>query len=380
MLYGFSWVMGNSYALALILYALVFKLVFLPFAIKQQKNQVKMANLTPKIELIKAKYRGRTDRATMQKMQQEIMELQEKEGVSMFGGCLPLLIQFPIIIFLYNVIRNPLSYICGYTQANWDTLFQRFEAHYVPHYTDLYTKTPTEAMIAGTHTLEQAVADASSKAAAAIGQDQIQIISKIKEFGINYSDLGNGRPIPDMSLFGVDLGYTPNAVFENWALWALILIPVLAAAFQWLTMFLTKKWNGNANQVAGAAADAQTQASTKIMDIIFPLMTLWMAFSFSALMGLYWIFQSVLAIVQTFILAKAMPLPKFTEAQLKQMKREQKAVEKATQKVIKNQKYRSLHYIDEDDYDELPEVKSNTNEKDKNSGMLTGNDLPNIKD
>ena len=366
MLYGFSWVMGNSYALALILYALVFKLVFLPFAIKQQKNQVKMANLTPKIELIKAKYRGRNDRATMQKMQQEIMELQQREGVSMFGGCLPLLIQFPIIIFLYNVIRNPLSYICGYTKDNWDTLFQRFEAH--------YTANPIPAM-SGENPITAA------QAAAAIGQDQIQIISKIKEFGIDYSGLGNGRPIPDMSLFGVDLGYTPNVVFDNnWSLWALIFIPVLAAAFQWLTMFLTKRWNGNANQVAGA--DAQTAASMKMMDVVFPLMTLWMAFSFSALMGLYWIFQSVLAIVQTFVISKAMPLPKFTEAQLKQMRREQKAVEKAQKKVLKNQKYRSLHYIDEDDYDELPEVKNNAGDQNKNTnaGMLTGNDLPNIKD
>jgi membrane protein insertase Oxa1/YidC/SpoIIIJ len=154
---------------------------------------------------------------------------------------------------------------------------------------------------------------------------------------------------------------------------------VLAAGLQWLSMFFTKMWNGNANQVAGS--DAQAQASMKMMDIIFPLMTLWMAFSFTSLMGLYWVFQSVLAILQTFIISHAMPLPKFTEEQLKQMRREQKAVEKAQKKALKNQKYRSLHYIDEDDYDELPEVKNN-NEQTKNTGagMLNGNDLPNIKD
>ena len=55
-LYGFSCIMpAQSYALALILYALVFKIVFLPFTIKQQKNQIKMAKLAPKIEVIKAK-------------------------------------------------------------------------------------------------------------------------------------------------------------------------------------------------------------------------------------------------------------------------------------------------------------------------------------
>ncbi|MBO7305063.1 MAG: YidC/Oxa1 family membrane protein insertase, partial [Clostridia bacterium] len=75
-LYGFSCIFNNSYALALILYALVFKIVFLPFTIKQQKNQIKMAKLAPKIEVIKAKYKGRTDQVSKQKLQQEIMELQ----------------------------------------------------------------------------------------------------------------------------------------------------------------------------------------------------------------------------------------------------------------------------------------------------------------
>ena len=113
LLYWFSEIMGNYYVLALLIYALIFKIVFLPFAVKQQKNQIKMAKLTPKIELIKAKYRGRTDTATMQKQQEEIMALQKSEGYSMMSGCLPLLLQLPIIIMLYNVIRNPLSYICG---------------------------------------------------------------------------------------------------------------------------------------------------------------------------------------------------------------------------------------------------------------------------
>ena len=50
------------------------------------------------IEAIKAKYRGRTDQATMRKQQEEIMELQQKEGYSMLAGCLPVLIQMPILI------------------------------------------------------------------------------------------------------------------------------------------------------------------------------------------------------------------------------------------------------------------------------------------
>ena len=112
MLSWFSNIFGGSYALGLLIYALLFKILFLPFSIKQQKNQIKMAKLQPQIELIKAKYKGRTDQPTMQKMQQEILEFQQKEGYSPFSGCLPMLLQLPIIMFLYSIIRNPLSYIC----------------------------------------------------------------------------------------------------------------------------------------------------------------------------------------------------------------------------------------------------------------------------
>ena len=122
MLSWFSSLFGGQYVFGLLLYALLFKLLFLPFSIKQQKNQIKMAQLTPKIELIKAKYRGRTDQVTMQKQQQEIMELQQKEGYNPLSGCLPLLLQFPIIIFLYEVIRGPLSYICGLSTAEIESI------------------------------------------------------------------------------------------------------------------------------------------------------------------------------------------------------------------------------------------------------------------
>ena len=104
MLSAFSTLFGGKYVFALLLYALIFKILFLPFSIKQQKSSIKMAKLAPKIELIKAKYKGRTDAPTKQKMQQEIMALQQKEGYSPLSGCLPLLLQFPIIIFLYQVI------------------------------------------------------------------------------------------------------------------------------------------------------------------------------------------------------------------------------------------------------------------------------------
>ncbi len=343
MLSWFSSLFGGSYALALLLYALLFKIVFLPFSIKQQKNQIKMAKLQPQIQLIRAKYAGRNDQPTMQKMQQEIMEFQQKEGYSPFSGCLPMLLQLPIIMFLYNIIRNPLSYICKLEDSAVQAIHK---------------------LVTGA----ESVAEFKSI-------DQINLISKIREFGDNAAieELGlDFGLLPSFDMFGLDLAATPS--FTNFSL--LVLIPVIAAALTWLSMFLTRKWNGT----TGPAGDAQANASMKMMDIMMPAMTLFIAFGFSGMLGLYWIYQSALGILQSFILSRAMPLPKYTEEELKEMRRAQKAAEKAQKEALKGQpKYRSLHYIDEEDYEELPEIKSNSTDKSEKN-TPSGMDIPDIKD
>ena len=332
MLSWFSNLFGGSYALGLLIYALLFKLLFLPFSIKQQKNQIKMAALAPKIELIKAKYKGRTDQVTMQKQQQEILELQQSEGYNPLSGCLPLLIQMPIIIFLYKVIRNPLSYICKLTEEQVIDI---------------------NSIVNGGTAEFKAI-------------DQIKLVSGITN---NMTNLGQYseqlEKLPDISFFGVgDLGANPS--FTTW-LW---LVPVIAAALTWLSMFLARKWNGSAN-VAQDQQNPQMQQTTKMMDLMMPGMTLFMAFSFSGMMGIYWIYQSALGILQTFLMSKFMPIPKYTEEELKAMKKAQKQAEKAQKQALKAQpKYRSLHYIDEDDYDELPEVKTTANKGKKADGSL----------
>ena len=127
-----------------------------------------------------------------------------------------------------------------------------------------------------------------------------------------------------------------------------------------------------------AGQDAQAQASMKMMDLVMPAMTVFFTFSFSAMLGLYWIYQSALSIVQSYILSKAMPLPKYTEEELKAMRKAQKEAEKAQRAALKAQpKYKSLHYIDEDDYDELPTIKS---EKDAPKKPTELDNTPEIKD
>ena len=96
---------GNSYLIALFFFALIMQIVLLPLAIKQQKSQILMAKIKPKEMAIREKYKGRNDQVTRQKMTMEIQEMYQKNGYNQFGGCLPLLIQLPIIIYSWRRVR-----------------------------------------------------------------------------------------------------------------------------------------------------------------------------------------------------------------------------------------------------------------------------------
>ncbi len=314
----------GSYALALLWFALFVKLLLLPFGIKQQKNQIKGAKLRPKLYAIEKKYAGRTDQVTMRKKQQEIMEMQQREGYSPLSGCLPMLIQLPLILILYRIIQRPLSYISMLSE------------------------------------------EAVKSLAAAVGVEnvanEIEILGKAMhaEGGFaSFPELAAAEIIPNFDLFGIiDLSIKPY--FWSWAL----VIPVIVFVSQFFTMKLTRLLNPM------AAAQNQTkeaQTSMKIMDLMMPLMTLFLAFSLPAALGLYWFFQAIFGVIQMVLLAKLMPLPTFTEEELRAAERELRG--KAPRRRIgtgngtaateadddeDRPRPRSLHHIDDDDDEETP--------------------------
>lgn len=90
-----------NYGLAIILFTIAVKVVLYPLTFKQLKSMRKMQELQPKIKDLQKKYKG-----NQQKMQQAMMELYQKEGVNPLGGCLPLLVQMPILFALFSSLRS----------------------------------------------------------------------------------------------------------------------------------------------------------------------------------------------------------------------------------------------------------------------------------
>jgi YidC/Oxa1 family membrane protein insertase len=96
----------HSYGLAIILLTVLTRVIMLPLSIKQTRSMREMQRVQPEVKKIQAKYKG-----DKQKMNQEMMALYKEHGVNPFGGCLPLLMQLPVLIALFRVLRNPLAYM-----------------------------------------------------------------------------------------------------------------------------------------------------------------------------------------------------------------------------------------------------------------------------
>lgn len=102
----FCYQLTSNYGLAIILFTLIIRVVLVPLAIKQQKSMAHTVRLQPKIEALQKKH-GKDK----QKLQEAQMKLYQEEGANPMGGCLPLVVQLPVLYGLYNVIYHPLLYI-----------------------------------------------------------------------------------------------------------------------------------------------------------------------------------------------------------------------------------------------------------------------------
>jgi len=101
-----------NYGVAIILLTLLVRVVLLPLTIKQTRSMREMQMIQPEVKRIQAKYKG-----NRQKMNEEMMALYKEHGVNPLGGCLPLLLQMPVFIALFNVLRQPLAYM-GFEASN----------------------------------------------------------------------------------------------------------------------------------------------------------------------------------------------------------------------------------------------------------------------
>lgn len=326
----------GSYFVGICIFAVLIEILMLPFGIKQQKNSIRQAELRPKEMAIRNKYKGRNDQVTMQKMQQEIQEFYQRENFSPFSGCLPLLIQLPIIMALYNIIIDPLHYVLG-----------------------------QGAGISGAISTFLTTSKAAGGLGLSIGGNggTIAMLSEIKnlnleglkdfQFFTNGADVFNAfskvaDKIPNFNIGSVNFGLIPGFGADTWVL---LFVPIIT----FITYFGTSKLNRKFmyQPAVNEGADArQVACSNNMMDITMPAMSTFFTFMVPALVGVYWVFRSLIGLLKQFILSRMMPLPKFTEEDYKAAAREMAGKQHAVKKSENVGKVRSLHFIDDEDFED----------------------------
>ena len=256
----------NSYGIALILFAIVVKIILFPFSLKGKRSMVKVSAVQGKAQRIQRQYAN-----NKQKQQEELAKLYEKEQVNPMGGCLwsflPILFLFP----LYAIIRQPMTYMMNLTADQIQAIADWFEFD-----------------MAG-------------------GYGQLMLASKINAGNLSaVQALADGAKVINFNFLGIDLSRIPTWKFWtysdgiSWNTIGLTLLPILSAALSLVMSVVTQK----TNRASNPAAAEQPQQGGFMMYALGPLMSLWIGYIMPAGLCIYWIANSLLSMIQEVISGK----------------------------------------------------------------------------
>lgn len=250
----------NNYAVAIILFTVVTKILLFPVNYKTQKNAARMQLLNPKLKKLRKSFANNP-----QRLQEEQQKLYIEEGINPMGSCLPAFIQMFLLFGVLDVIYKPITHILGYAKDI------RIDA----------------CKIAGAKIKDL--------------RCELDIMTHLQKHPDDYISLGNfGSKVSEFTekydIFGANLGKTPTLHPDVWNKEAIILalIPVLAGVAQILSSFYSQRHQKKTNP------DMQGGGCMTFMMYFFPLLTVWFAFSVPAGIGFYWIWSALFSFIITF--------------------------------------------------------------------------------
>ena len=289
----FGWILGllydltSNYGVAMIIFAIFVQLVLMPINAKSKKSMMKMSRLQPRIQEIQTKYAN-----DQQKQNEAIQKLQQEEGASMgMGGCLWSFVPLLILIPLFTVIREPITYILGESAEVAQKIIEVVKAN-------------DPSLFSNNAYYDQVIAASAISRYASEIQAAIPGISADTLAGVNFNFLGiNLGGIPQFNIFSSTWAW-------DWAHIGAFLIPCLSAGSQVLQMWISQKANNSVItnekgvQDKEMAANSQTAQTNKTMMLMMPLMSLWIGFTVSAALSIYWFVGGVFRMITDPIMTK----------------------------------------------------------------------------
>lgn len=279
----FSWLLQlfydltGSYGFALILFAVVVKLILFPFSLKGKKSMIQMNMLQGKMQQIQRKYANDKQRQNL-----EIQKLYEKEKVNPMGGCLWSLLPIFILLPLYAIIRQPMKYMMGLDETQITTLI------------DVLNQYATTAIDPSKNVYYQLIASNVLFE----NFDAVVANPAVAAFADNLKQL-------DFSFLGLALSTVPTwkiwAGPFNWNTIGTFLIPIVSACTGLLFSIISMRTNQlNKNQ----PESDQAKSTSRTMMIMSPVISLWVGYSMPAAMSIYWVSNNVLSLGQELLAGK----------------------------------------------------------------------------
>ena len=288
----FGWLLGQlynlfeNYGVAMIVFGILVQLIMLPIKAKSKKSMMKMSRVQPLIQDIQKRYSG-----DPQKQNEMLQKLYQEEGISMGGGCLWSMVPLFILIPLFTVIREPITYILG---EGAEAAAQIIDV----------IKTAAPEMFSKNSYYDQVTAAQAIPQFAEQLKAAIPGISEVTLAGVNFNFLGiNLGMIPQFNIFSATWAW-------DWAHIGAFLIPFLSAGSQVLSMLIAQKGNDSVLtnekgiQDKEMAKNSQQNQSTQTMMYMMPLMSLWIGFTVSASLSLYWFVGGIVGMISDAIMTQ----------------------------------------------------------------------------
>jgi YidC/Oxa1 family membrane protein insertase len=303
----------ESVVLSIVIITIIIYMCLLPLTIKQQKFSKLSQKMQPEMQAIQAKYKNKKDQASMMAMQEETQLLYQKYGISPMGSCVQMLIQMPILFALYRVFYNIPAYLSGVkgsftglvdsiqqTSGYQDTLVSLMEKYNVVTSSGLNASNAASKLAdASGNTLSNYIIDILYKLpskgwdALMDGKffDGIQSAVEKTHDALLHFNYFLGLNISDTPWYIIKSNFTDKP--DKWLLFVILalLIPVLSYLTQMINIKLMPQATNGNDQMAN---------QMKMMNLMMPLMSLFICFTVPVGLGIYWICSALVRGIQQF--------------------------------------------------------------------------------
>jgi YidC/Oxa1 family membrane protein insertase len=303
----------ESVVLSIVIITIIIYMCLLPLTIKQQKFSKLSQKMQPEMQAIQAKYKNKKDQASMMAMQEETQLLYQKYGISPMGSCVQMLIQMPILFALYRVFYNIPAYLSGVkgsftglvdsiqqTSGYQDTLVSLMEKYNVVTSSGLNASNAASKLAdASGDTLSNYIIDILYKLpskgwdALMDGKffDGIQSVVEKTHDALLHFNYFLGLNISDTPWYIIKSNFTDKP--DKWLLFVILalLIPVLSYLTQMINIKLMPQATNGNDQMAN---------QMKMMNLMMPLMSLFICFTVPVGLGIYWICSALVRGIQQF--------------------------------------------------------------------------------